>query len=78
MFSFILHISEGKLGLICFDLLTELCSCHRHRLPLCPFSHRPISVDKVFPKKTEMPLLVTVQSHGCVLQQKRLSDLGGQ
>jgi hypothetical protein len=26
MFSFFLHISEGKLVLICFDLLTELSS----------------------------------------------------
>lgn len=68
MFSFILHISEGKLGLICFDLLTESCPCHRHRLPLCPFSHQSISVDKVFPKKTELPLWGTVQSHGHVLQ----------
>lgn len=56
MFSFFLHISEGKLVLICFDLLTELCSCHRHRLPLCPFNHQPISRDKVFPRKTEIPL----------------------
>lgn len=77
MFSFFLHISEGKLVLICFDLLTELCSCHRHRLPLCPFNHRSISVDKVFPRKTEIPLFGDcVLSHGCALQQESVGFSG--
>lgn len=77
MFSFFLHISEGKLVLICFDLLTELCSCHRHRLPLCPFNHQSISVDKVFPRKTEIPLFGDcVLSHGCALQQESVRFSG--
>ena len=77
MFSFFLHISEGKLGLICFDLLRELCSCHRHRLPLCPFSHQSISVDTVFPRNTEIPLLATACSAEVVHSGKSSSDLKG-
>lgn len=77
MFSFFLHISEGKLGLICFELLTELCSCHRHRLPLCPFNHQSISVDKVFLRNTEIPLLVTACRAMDVHSSKSSSDLGG-
>lgn len=76
MFSFFLHISEGKLVLICFDLLTELCSCHRHSLPLCPFSHQSISVDKVFPRKLKSLCWPLCAERGCALQPKRSSDLG--
>lgn len=60
MFSFFSIFLKANLYWFCFDLLTELCSCHRHRLPLCPFNHRSISGDKVFPRKTEIPLLVPV------------------
>lgn len=77
MFSFFLHISEGKLGLICFDLLRELCSCHRHRLPLCPFNHQSISVDTVLPRNTETPLLVTGCRATVVHSGKSSSDLKG-
>ena len=73
MFSFFLHISEGKLGLICFDLLRELCCCHRHKLPLCPFNHQ--SRWTVFPGNTEIPLLVTVCRAMVVHSGKSSSDL---
>ena len=61
----------------CFDLLRELCSCHRHRLPLCPFNHQSISVDS-FPQEHWNPSVGhCVQSHGCALWQELLGFEGG-
>lgn len=37
MFSFFLHISEGTLGLICFDLLTELMFLPQTQASFMPF-----------------------------------------